>query len=47
MAVLVPTSAAEFLDLFAVALRDSLSGSPLWAMADEHGKAACMYRDIH
>lgn len=47
MAVLVPTSAAEFLDLFAVALRDSLSGCPLWAMAEEHGKAVCMYRDIH
>lgn len=38
MVVLVPASAAELLDLFAVTLRDSLSSSALWAIAEEYGK---------
>ena len=47
MAVLVPASAAEFLDLFAVTLRDSLRSFALWAMAEEHGKQlACTQRSI-
>ena len=46
MAVLVPTSAAELLDLFAVTLRDSFSSSALRAMAEEHGKQLACTQEI-
>ena len=47
MAVLVLANAAELLDVFAVTLRDFLSSSALWAMAEEHGKQLACTQEIH